>query len=342
MGKFERDGFRSTFMFQEIMEEPETIINTVNSISSDISKAVNLIKNGKITYVVGSGTSYHAAVIMQIGMLKAGFPAIAVRSSEFSCFTPPGNVGIVVLLISQSGESKDIKDALNLCRKNGYHTIGITNSAKSTIATETEVSIVTAAGEERSLAATKSHIAQLIVSYLLISSLKEHGKIEDYKEKSVDIASRIREIIDMNKDYSKLARNITGRIVFLGDGTLHAEAMEGALKFEETANMITEAYPLGEYLHGPIQVLRSDDTVIILKGRDNKEYERLISRLNNFTKNIITIGKSKESTIPIPECEIEDLDPILYIIPVQILANIKTVDLGLDPDKPTRLTKVVK
>ena len=82
--------------------------------------------------------------------------------------------------------------------------------------------------------------------------------------------------------------------------------------------------------------------MIILKGRDNKEYERLISRLNNFTKNIITIGKSKESTIPIPECEIEDLDPILYIIPVQILANIKTVDLGLDPDKPTRLTKVVK
>ena len=342
MDKYESDSFRSTFMFREIMEEPETITNTVNSVISDVLRAVNLIKKSKITYVVGSGTSYHAAMIMQIGMLKAGLPAIAVRSSEFSYFTPPDNVGIVVVLISQSGESKDIKDALNLCLKNGYHTIGITNSPKSSISTGTEVSVVTVAGEERSLAATKSHVAQLIVSYLLVSSLNDHGKIEDCIEKCIGIASRIKEIIDRNKDYSDLARGITGRIVFLGDGTLHAEAMEGALKFEETANMITEAYPLGEYLHGPIQVLRSDDTVIILKGRDNKEYERLISRLNNFTKNIITIGKSKESTIPIPECEIEDLDPILYIIPVQILANIKTVDLGLDPDKPTRLTKVVK
>jgi len=336
------ENYRSTIMFQEILQEPETITNTVNSVGDNILKAVKLIRKAKIVYVVGSGTSYHAGIVMQIGLINSGVPAIAVRAPEFSYFTPPDNKDVLVILISQSGESRDILVALNLCRKNGYVTIGITNGPDSSLAKGTDLCILTLAGEERSLAATKSHIAQLIVSHLLVNSVRNDKKLDDYMEKSKKLASQIKDFIEKSDHWLKLSSKITGRVIFLGDGLLHAEAMEGALKFEETANLITEAYPMGEYLHGPIQVLKEEDTVIILKGRDEKECERLISKLSNYTKNIIKIGQDKDSTIRIPDSEIVTFDPILYVIPIQLIANYKTVSLGLDPDRPTHLNKVVK
>jgi len=109
------ENYRSTIMFQEILQEPETITNTVNSVGGNILKAVKLIRKAKIVYVVGSVTSYHAGIVMQIGLINDGVPAIAVRAPEFSYFTPPDNKDVLVILISQSGESRDILVALNLC-----------------------------------------------------------------------------------------------------------------------------------------------------------------------------------------------------------------------------------
>jgi glucosamine--fructose-6-phosphate aminotransferase (isomerizing) len=332
----------STIMFSEIMEEPDTVINTANEIKDSVLKASNIIKRAKFVYIVGSGTSYHAGIIMQIELLKAGIPAITVRAPELNYFITLYHENIAVILLSQSGESKDIIDSLNLCKKQQYPIIGVTNTRKSTLADNSDISIVTSAGEEKSLAATKSYIGQLIVSYLISSSIENEDKIDDSIKLCEGIANKIQEIINDNNLYKKLSNKLSGRIIFLGDGPLHAVAKEGALKFEETASLVTEAYPIGEYLHGPIQILKSNDTVIVLKGNDRQAYDRIIPRLMEHTSNIITIGNDDDCTIIVPADGNYSISAIYNVVPLQLLANFKTISLGLNPDKPTYLNKIVK
>lgn len=334
--------YTGTIMFSEINEEPKTIKNTVNSISDKVKSAADIIRKSGLIYVVGSGTSYHAGIVFQIGLLKKNIPAVAVRAPEFRHFIPNDGRDITVVLISQSGESRDIIDSLNICKDRKYNTISITNNGKSRLANETLISLVTNAGEEKSLAATKSHIAQLTAIYLLLEAIWNHDQLDYSVQNCMDLSVLVSTFIKNYENILKLSEKLSGRIVFLGNGYLHAVAMEGALKFEETANLITEAYPMGEYFHGPIQVLNQNDTVIVLKGKEDTEYERLYGRLMEFTGNIITIGSDETCTIKLPENRIEIFDSILYVIPIQLLANFKTISLGLSPDRPTHLNKVVK
>jgi glucosamine--fructose-6-phosphate aminotransferase (isomerizing) len=334
--------YTNTIMFNEINEEPKTIINTVHAISHQVSSAVDLIRDSKLVYVVGSGTSYHAGIVFQIGLLKQNIPSVAVRAPEFIHFIPKeGNV-ITVILISQSGESRDIIDSLKICKDRKYNTIGITNNGKSRLANETLLSIVTDAGEEKSLAATKSHIAQLTAIYLVLESIGSQNSINVSMQNCIDLSVSVSKIMKRYENILQISEKLSGRIVFLGNGYLHAEAMEGALKFEETANLITEAYPMGEYFHGPIQVLKENDTVIILRGSEELEFNRLVSKLKEYSVHIISIGSGENDTIRIPETNIDIFNVMLSIIPVQLLANFKTVGLGLNPDKPTHLNKIVK
>jgi glucosamine--fructose-6-phosphate aminotransferase (isomerizing) len=332
----------STVMFSEICEEPAAIKNTVNSIIDNVPLAAETIRKSNLIYIIGSGTSYHAGIVFQIGLLKLNIPAVAVRAPEFRHFIPQEGENITAILISQSGESKDIIDSLNLCKKMHYNTICITNNGHSRLAVESLMKIITEAGEERSLAATKSHIAQLTAIYLLLEAIKNPESLNYSIQRCIELSAFTTDII---KDYAKISEitdKLSGRLIFLGNGYLHAEAMEGSLKFEETANLITEAYPMGEYFHGPIQILKEGDTVIILKGNEVSELNRIFAKLKEFTDNIITIGTDDTSTIRVPDIKIEIFDPILYVIPIQLLANFKTVSLGLSPDKPTHLSKVVR
>lgn len=332
----------NTIMFNEINEEPRTIKDTVHSISGKLKSAADLIKNSRLVYVVGSGTSFHAGIVFQIGLLKQNIPSVAVRAPEFIHFIPKEAKDITVILISQSGESRDIIDSLEICKDRKYNTIGITNNENSRLANETLLSIVTDAGEEKSLAATKSHIAQLTAIYLVLEATGSPDSINASMENCIDLSVSVSKIVKSYVNILQISKKLSGRVVFLGNGYLHAEAMEGALKFEETANLITEAYPMGEYFHGPIQVLKENDTVIILRGNEELEFNRLVSKLKEYSVNIISIGSGKNDTIRIPETNIDIFNVILSIIPVQLLANFKTVGLGLNPDKPTHLNKIVK
>ena len=178
----------NTIMFNEINEEPKTIINTVHAISHQVSSAVDLIRDSKLVYVVGSGTSYHAGIVFQIGLLKQNIPSVAVRAPEFIHFIPKEGNEITVILISQSGESRDIIDSLKICKDRKYNTIGITNNGKSRLANETLLSIVTDAGEEKSLAATKSHIAQLTAIYLVLEVIGRPDSINTSMQNCIDLS----------------------------------------------------------------------------------------------------------------------------------------------------------
>lgn len=331
-----------TLMFREINQEPDVILKTFRRVRSVIDSASRIIEKSKLVFIVGSGTSYHAGIILQIGLLKLGIPAVAVRAPEFSHYLTENAEGVCAILISQSGESREVLQALDLCKIRGLKVIGITNNSDSSLVKKSDLGLITQAGPEMSLAATKSHVAQIVVDYLVVSSLMG-GKNKSSQEDVIENLSKSVTQILNNREYLKqVSSKLSGRLIFLGNGVLHATAMEGALKFEETANLITEAFPMGEYFHGPIQVLKDDDTVIILKGDEKQEYERIYSRVKEYTENIITVGSDKSCDIIVPTTTNEILHSVTYVIPIQLMANFRTVQRGLSPDIPSRLNKVVR
>jgi glucosamine--fructose-6-phosphate aminotransferase (isomerizing) len=326
-----------TIMMKEILEEPDTIEKTVESASENLKKAIEVLKKSQLVYITGSGTSFHASMVMQITLLKFGIPAVAVMASELRNYIPSNFHGkISVILFSQSGESKDIIDSLDISRNHGYYTIGITNLPHSRLAKNSDITIMTSAGEEKSVAATKSHVSQLLLAVMATAYLGSEMETLELR----DIQDKIKEIFNSMDNIRKLSDIITNRLVFLGNGYLYAVALEASLKFKETGNIITEAYPLREYLHGPIQALDKTTTVFILDDGD-MNYNDIYNKVKEYTQHIITLSSSHRGDINLAKLSVVS-STIAFIVPLQIMANFKALNLGTDPDNPDHLTKVVK
>lgn len=328
---------KGTIMFKEINFSPEAVRKTLESVRQECSYTSELLKTSKYVYIVGSGTSYHAGMVLQIGLLKRGIPAVTVKAPEFSHYLPENESSeVTAVLISQSGESRDILDSLYAAKDKGFSTVCITNTRDSSLSVGSDISIVTEAGLERALAATKTFASALAAVDLIIQELdgktpEDHDKLpwdlKDYLDHSTEKALTF-------------AATVLDKVVVLGNGFLHALALEGALKFKETATIETEAYPVREYLHGPIQSLNEDTTVILLH-RPDEEVEAVMDQIKKLTGSIIRIGFDESDEIQLENVP-EDHMPALFALPLQLMANYKSVSLGRDPDHPQHLTKVVK
>lgn len=328
---------KGTIMFKEINFSPEAVRKTLESVRQECSYASELLKTSKYVFIVGSGTSFHAGMVLQIGLLKRGIPAVTVKAPEFSHYLPENkNSEVTVILISQSGESRDILDSLYAAKDKGFSTVCITNTRDSSLSVGSDISIVTEAGLERALAATKTFISALAAVDLIIEELDGKSpeglnqlptNLKDYLDHGTEIALR-------------LAATVKDKVVVLGNGNLHALALEGALKFKETATIETEAYPVREYLHGPIQSLNGDATLILLH-RPEEEVEAVMEQIKKQTGSIIRIGFGESDEIQL-ETVPDNQIPALFALPLQLMANYKSVSLGRDPDHPQHLTKVVK
>ncbi|WMT50557.1 MAG: SIS domain-containing protein [Ferroplasma sp.] len=333
--------YKETEMYKEIMEEPESIIKTVDSIQKSLNVAGEALKKADFVFLVGNGTSYHAGRIMAQHLVLCGEPAMAVRASEFYCYASKWDRNVLAIMISQSGDNVDIIRATDLAISSGFNTLAVTNTMGSYIDRKCGISLITAAGEEKSLAATKSHIAQIAALYALSERVFKNESIDTIKNKLTLISSHIENILSIGENLNNLYSRLLSKVIFLGDGYLYSVAKEGALKFEETAGIPTEAYPLAEYLHGPIHILSSTHTVIIMGQQDTGTYKRVYDEISKITKNIISIGPNEKSDIKIPG-ESGPLSSLLYLPVIQLMANWKTVSSGMDPDHPERLKKIVK
>ena len=326
-----------TIMMNEIREEPLALSKTFKALTINFTEIIETINNSDIVYITGNGTSYHASINLQITLLRHGIKAVAVMASELEYYLPVNRTSrITIILFSQSGESKDILKSLELSKARGYNTIGITNIKDSTLAKSVDIPIITMANEEKSVAATKSHIVQILISIMMDAKLSNNENNEDIKK----IQENVSNIISNRDKIKKIAAGISDRIVLLGDGYLYPSAMEGALKFKETGNLITESYPPREYLHGPIQALNRDTTVIILNYHDNID-KGVINKISRITKKVISIGNKNSNDLTIADTT-DVVAPLLFLIPLQIMANYKAVNLHLNPDSPSNLTKIVE
>jgi glucosamine--fructose-6-phosphate aminotransferase (isomerizing) len=334
--------YRNSRMYREIFQIPQSIVRTIESLNESVNVASNIIEGSKLIFLTGSGTSYNASLIGEIAFVNNGRAAIAIRSSELSHFLPKEQMKAAVILLSQSGESREIRNAINTAKKRGYATIGIANESKSFLATECDVALVTRAGKEISLAATKTFIAEVVALYALVFGSLGDEYLRAEIQRIKEVTEQIKALLNKSDQISELASRISGNVVFLGNGYLHAVAMEGALKIGETTGTSPHAYPIGEYLHGPLQSLSMNDTVIILEGNDEREVRRIRSRIRRYCENLIIFGSRNGDDIILPESRYPELAALIYSVSLQLLANSRAIYLGLDPDHPDRLEKIVR
>ncbi len=323
-------------MLDEIKQEPEAIKRTYSKEAGSVQLASEIISKSSMVYVSGSGTSFHASTFLSMLLIKAGYPSCAIQSPNYDenllDRVPKNSVNII---FSQSGESTDALANLTLSRRKKISVIGITNEENSTLARNSDICIVTRAGTERSVAATKSHSVQLASSILIYHEIT--GK--DPAKLLSSATNGISRLIANGDKINRISNHLSNHVVFLGSGMDYPVAMEGDLKFKETSGIYTESYVTREYLHGPIHRLDRETSVVILQG-DKEKDSSVINRIGGIAGNPLLIGSSRG------DIEVQEMDilerPLVYLTAVQMLANFKAVTLGQDPDHPSNLTKVIK
>ena len=352
--QIEKKGFKH-FMLKEIYEQPESIKNTLRGRvkDSEVKITVNLdeefIKNLKRIIITACGTSWHAALIgKHIIEKNCNIPVEVDYASEFRYRNPIINENDLVIVISQSGETMDTLFALREAKKKGAKTLGIINVVGSTIARECESGIYLHAGPEIGVASTKAFTSQ--VTALIVLSLY-FNKNENIIQEINKIPELAKKILDNNhiKDIAELYYK-KNNFLYLGRGINFPVALEGALKLKEISYIHAEGYPAAEMKHGPIALIDDDMPVVVIANK-NEVYDKILSNIQEIKARkgkIIAIADENDREIKnkvdhiiyVPKV-IEELSPIINVIPLQLLAYYMADLRGNNVDQPRNLAKVV-
>ena len=337
-------------MIREIREGPSAFKKTLEANRGGFEEVINALGKKSRVIVTACGTSYHAGLVLAYSISRvAGIASYAVQASEFVDY---GRhlVGSDTLLValSQSGETTDTIEAVKSVGKR-VDVLAITNKEGSTLEKLARITIVTKAGEEKAVAATKTFVAQLAAVYGIVAGLEgrdyEHlVKVADTLAGFVNgVESRVSEVADKYKGYDDC--------FILGLGNSFVTSLEAALKLKETCGIHSEAYSIYEFRHGPISLEAPNVFNVFIEPMENERWKRVFERVVERVKEagagaiVIRPEGSKEalenfSYIDIPRVE-ELYSTVVQIIPVQFLAYYIAVKKGLNPDSPKFLTKVV-
>lgn len=333
------------FTLKEISEQPDTIFKAGENTKDAIKNAANYIKNSNNIYITGSGTSYNAALIAKQVLAKyAKIKVDAIISSELQFSSDIIEPNSILIAISQSGESADVLDAVNIVKKVNCKVISIVNSLTSSLARESDIVIGMNCGPEIGVAATKSFTSQMIVIYKITEELC-NGKFEiSYKE----ISESISKILENHAQIRYIAKEIKeiSDIYVLGRGIHYPIAIESALKLKELTYIHAEGIPGGELKHGPLALMDSNVFVIIINPNDSTYSDTLTSAREIKARGAKIIGISDEKSdvydywIEIPKTS-ELVYPISETIPIQLLSYYAAIEKDADPDYPRNLAKSV-
>lgn len=353
------------FMLKEIYEQAEVLPRTLHNLVDPISKTIrlpNLAFNWKdvsrLTFVA-CGTSYHSAMVAKYWFEKiAKIPVDVDIASEFRYRSPIMPKNGVALFISQSGETIDTLAALRYAKSQGQHVISIVNRPESTMARESDAILQTLVGPEIGVASTKAFTGQLVVlACLALAVAKARSAIKSDEESAfisslASLPNHIRHILKDVDHFKEIASSLISArdVLYLGRGPAYPIALEGALKLKEISYIHAEGYASGEMKHGPIALIDNGTPVIMVAPFDEL-IEKSISNLEEVAArgaHVILLsddqGFSKlrieVNQIRLPKADIL-LTPILYTIPIQLLAYYVAVLKGTDVDQPRNLAKSV-
>ena len=366
LDEIDKGGY-SHFMLKEIMEQPETINNSLRgrilyekgtSRLGGLTDVVGRLVNSKRIIITACGTSWHAGLVGEY--MFEQFCRIQTEveyASEFRYRNPIINEDDTIFFISQSGETADTLAALREAKMKGALVLGICNVVGSSIARETMAGVYTHAGPEIGVASTKAFTSQLVVLALitlLIARRKNMSQVDGraIAEELMALPDKINSILKLNDQIEKIAADFqnSNNFLYLGRGYNFPVALEGALKLKEISYIHAEGYPAAEMKHGPIALIDENMPAVFIAPKDST-YDKIISNIEEVRARggrIIAIATDNDNgidslvdyTIKVPST-IRMLMPILTVIPLQLLAYHIAVKKGLNVDQPRNLAKSV-
>ncbi len=356
----------SHFMEKEIFEQPEAVKNSIEGrlsknetqegiFGAGFEEAVNNVTNIQI---VACGTSYHSARIFEFWSHKfLGINCRVDYGSEYQYQEPVKTDKTLLITISQSGETADTLSSLKFAKKTGNPlSLAICNVANSSICRESDFTLLTNAGPEIGVASTKAFVTQLsALNLLLLTLMKVHNRLPQARKRItkalLELPGHLEKTLKQADLYKKVAKQLFKKnsTLFLGRGLYFPIAREGALKLKEISYIHAEAYPGGELKHGPLALIDKDMPVIALVP-DNEHLDKITSNIAEVAARkgkVFTIGPlgktkiTKEGGhIKIPKT-LDLLNPIISVVPMQLIAYYTALLKGTDVDKPRNLAKSV-
>jgi len=355
------------FMAKEIHEQPEVVGHTlaryVDMATERVALPIKLpfdFRDIQRISIVACGTASYAGYVAKYWFERlARVPVETDVASEFRYRESPLRKGDLAIFISQSGETADTLAALRYAKAQGVHTLSVVNVPTSTIARESETVLPTLAGPEIGVASTKAFTCQLMVlAAIAVAAGKARGELSDDDEAKlvhglVEIPRLMAAALATEPQIEKLAREIAKSkdVLYLGRGTSYPLALEGALKLKEISYIHAEGYAAGELKHGPIALIDENMPVVVIAPFD-RVFEKTVSNMQEVAArggNIILMTDAKGAaeatieslvTIVLPDMA-ATFTPMVYAVPVQLLAYHTAVIMGTDVDQPRNLAKSV-
>jgi glucosamine--fructose-6-phosphate aminotransferase (isomerizing) len=355
------------YMLKEIFEQPAAISDTLEgrlsgnhllteSFGHEANEIFSSISNVQI---IACGTSFHAGMIARYWFEGlAGIAASVEVASEFRYRRHVVPQNSLVITISQSGETADTLAALKYAQNLGFkHSLCICNVAESSLVRESDLMLLTHAGPEIGVASTKAFTSQLVALMQVVIALgRKHAMSRELEEKIVGelraIPAKITEVLELDEKITEIAEKFANKkhALFLGRGTHYPVAMEGALKLKEISYIHAEAYPAGELKHGPLALVDSEMPVIAV-APNNELLEKLKSNIHEVRARggeLIVFADSdagfeEEDGLTVLDVAVVDdiTSPVIFTMPLQLLAYRVALIKGTDVDKPRNLAKSV-
>jgi glutamine---fructose-6-phosphate transaminase (isomerizing) len=360
----EKGGFKH-YMLKEIHEQPravaDTLVGRVDLEHDDVLlDGIDLdVKSIKRIVFIACGTSYHASLVGEFLVESlARIPVEVDLASEFRYRDPILGPGDLVVAVSQSGETLDTMEAIREAKKKGARILAISNVVESSIPRLADHSFYTHAGPEIGVASTKAFTTQLVGMTLLAIYLGRRTgtlspeRARDLLAELVQLPTKMRDVVESGAQLQVLARRYGHGVgfLFLGRGAQYPIALEGALKLKEISYIHAEGYAAGEMKHGPIALIDEHLPVVVLAPR-GPHYEKVVSNLAEVrarqgkvlavaTKGDAEIGGHADDVVLVPDSALE-LQPILTVLPLQLLSYYVADFKGTDIDQPRNLAKSV-
>jgi glucosamine--fructose-6-phosphate aminotransferase (isomerizing) len=355
------------FMAKEIHEQPEVVGHTLAHYIDMTAERVVL--PGKLPFdfntldrisISACGTAYYAGLVARYWFERfARLPVDIDVASEFRYREAPMRPGGLAICVSQSGETADTLASLRYAKENGQHVLSVVNVPTSTIARESDAVMPTLAGPEIGVASTKAFTCQLAaLACLAVAAGRARGVLSDTDEKKlvralVEVPRLMAEALALEPQIEHLARDLAKSrdVLYLGRGTSYPLALEGALKLKEISYIHAEGYAAGELKHGPIALIDETMPVIVIAPYD-RVFDKTLSNMQEVAARsgkivLITDPKgASEANVPllaklaVPEMP-ATVTPLVFAIPVQLIAYHVAAFMGKDVDQPRNLAKSV-
>jgi glucosamine--fructose-6-phosphate aminotransferase (isomerizing) len=361
------------FMAKEIHEQPEVVGHTLahyldmgnERVSLPMKLPFDFKKIGRVA-ISACGTAYYAGLVAKYWFERfARLPVEIDVASEFRYREAPFDPGNLAVFVSQSGETADTLATLRYAKEQKQHVLSIVNVPTSTIARESDVVMPTLAGPEIGVASTKAFTCQLAALLCLaIAAGRIRGTLSEADERNlvramVEVPRHISEALRLEPQIEALARDLAKSkdVLYLGRGTAYPIALEGALKLKEISYIHAEGYAAGELKHGPIALIDETMPVVVVAPFDKSPrregvFEKTVSNMQEVAARggkIILItdpkGAAEASALSLNTLVLPDMattvTPIVYAVPVQLIAYHTAVNMGTDVDQPRNLAKSV-